>query len=63
VTEELLQEILLKLPATTTRVIIAHRLNTIDNVDQIFFVNSGGITLAGSMEHAVDMLLHEKRAS
>jgi len=63
VTEELLQEILLKLPATTTRVIIAHRLNTIDNVDQIFFVNSGAITLAGSMEHAVDMLLHERRAS
>jgi ATP-binding cassette subfamily B protein len=44
-------------------VIIAHRLNTIDNVDQIFFVNSGEITLAGSMAHAVDMLLHEKRAS
>ncbi len=63
VTEGLLEEILNKLPATTTRVIIAHRLNTIDNVDQIFFVNSGGITLAGSMEHAVDMLLHEKRAS
>jgi ATP-binding cassette, subfamily B, bacterial len=63
VTEELLQEILLKLPAATTRVVIAHRLNTIDNVDQIFFVNSGEITLAGSMEHAVDMLLHEKRAS
>lgn len=62
-TEELLQEILNKLPATTTKVIIAHRLNTIDNVDQIFFVNSGEITLAGSMEHAVDMLLHEKRAS
>jgi ATP-binding cassette subfamily B protein len=63
VTEELLQEILNKLPASTTRVIIAHRLNTIDNVDQIFFVNSGEITLAGSMEHAVDLLLHEKRAS
>jgi ATP-binding cassette subfamily B protein len=63
VTEELLQEILNRLPATTTKVIIAHRLNTIDNVDQIFFVNSGDITLAGSMEHAVDMLLHEKRAS
>jgi ATP-binding cassette subfamily B protein len=63
VTEELLQEILQKLPATTTKVIIAHRLNTIDNVDQIFFVNSGEIILAGSMEHAVDMLLHEKRAS
>jgi ATP-binding cassette, subfamily B, bacterial len=63
VTEELLEEILDKLPATTTRVIIAHRLNTIDNVDQIFFVNSGEITLAGSMEHAVDMLMHEKRDS
>ncbi len=63
VTEELLQEILDKLPAETTKVIIAHRLNTISNVDQIFFVNSGEITLAGSMEHAVDMLLHEKRAS
>ena len=63
ITEELLQDILLKLPAETTRVIIAHRLNTIANVDQIFFVNSGEITLAGSMEHAVDMLLHEKRAS
>jgi ATP-binding cassette subfamily B protein len=63
VTEELLQEILDKLPASTTRVIIAHRLNTISNVDQIFFVNSGEITLAGSMEHAVDLLLHEKRAS
>jgi ATP-binding cassette subfamily B protein len=63
VTEELLQDILNKLPAATTKVIIAHRLNTIDNVDQIFFVNSGEITLAGSMEHAVDMLLHEKRDS
>lgn len=63
VTEELLQDILDKLAASTTKVIIAHRLNTISNVDQIFFVNSGEITLAGSMEHAVDMLLHEKRAS
>jgi ATP-binding cassette, subfamily B, bacterial len=63
VTEELLEEILNKLPPTTTKVIIAHRLNTIDNVDQIFFVNSGEIALAGSMEHAVDMLLHEKRES
>ncbi len=63
VTEQLLQEILDKLPPETTKVIIAHRLNTIDNVDQIFFVNSGEVTLAGSMEHALDMLLHEKRAS
>jgi ATP-binding cassette subfamily B protein len=63
VTEQLLQDILDKLPAETTKVIIAHRLNTIDNVDQIFFVNSGEVTLAGSMEHALEMLLHERRAS
>jgi ATP-binding cassette subfamily B protein len=63
VTEQLLEEILAKLPPTTTRVIIAHRLNTIDNVDQIFFVNGCEILHAGSMEHAVDMLLHGKRAS
>ncbi len=63
VTEQLLEEILKKLPKETTRVIIAHRLNTIENADQIFFVNGGGITLAGSMEHAVEMLLHGKRES
>jgi len=63
ITEQLLEEILAKLPSQTTKVIIAHRLNTIDKVNQIFFVNSGAITLAGSMEHALEMLLHEKRAS
>lgn len=60
VTEQLLDDILKKLPAHTTRVIIAHRLNTIAHADEIFFVNGGKITRAGSMEHAVDMLLHEK---
>ena len=63
VTEQLLEEILNKLAPETTKVIIAHRLNTIDNVDQIYFVNSGGVVLAGSMEHALDMLLHGKRES
>jgi ATP-binding cassette, subfamily B, bacterial len=63
ITEQLLEEILAKLPSQTTKVIIAHRLNTIDKVNQIFFVNSGAITLAGSMEHALEMLLHENRAS
>ena len=62
-TEQLLEEILRKLPKDTTRVIIAHRLNTIENADQIFFVNGGEIVLAGDMEHAVDMLLHGKRSS
>lgn len=63
VTEQLLEEILEKLPATTTRVIIAHRLNTIRNADQIFFINAGEITPAGSMEHALEMLLHGKGES
>ena len=63
VTEQLLEEILDKLPASTTKVIIAHRLNTIENADQIFFVNAGTVTLAGSMKQAVDMLMHGKRES
>ncbi|MEK7646622.1 MAG: ABC transporter ATP-binding protein [Patescibacteria group bacterium] len=63
ITEKILEDILAKLPASTTRVIIAHRLNTIANADDIFFVNAGTITEAGSMEHAVEMLLHGKRQS
>ena len=63
ITEQILQEILSKLPPTTTRVIIAHRLNTIQNADEIFFVNGGELIRAGSFDHAVDMLMHGKRAS
>jgi ATP-binding cassette, subfamily B, bacterial len=40
VTEQLLDSILKKLPESTTRVIIAHRLNTIENADEIFFVST-----------------------
>ncbi len=63
VTEQLLEETLKKLPGSTTRVIIAHRLNTIENADGIFFVNAGRVENAGSLEHAVDMLMHGKRSS
>lgn len=63
VTEQLLEDILKRLPASTTRVIIAHRLNTIESADEIFFVNGGEITPAGSMQHAVEMLLHGHRQS
>jgi len=63
VTEQLLEEILDKLPKETTKIIIAHRLNTINNADQICFVNGGEIILAGSMEHALELLLHGKRKS
>jgi ATP-binding cassette, subfamily B, bacterial len=63
VTEQLLEEILNNLPQETTKIVIAHRLNTINNADQIFFINGGEITLAGSMEHALEMLMHGKRKS
>lgn len=63
ITEQLLQHILNKLPEDTTRVVIAHRLNTIQNADEIFFVNAGEVIRAGSFDHAVNMLLQEKRAS
>ena len=63
VTEKLLEEILKKLPAHTTRVIIAHRLNTIENADEIYFVNAGEVIRAGSFDHALEMLLHGKRRS
>ena len=63
VTEQLLEQILRELPGHTTKVVIAHRLNTIENADEIFFINSGEIVPAGSMTHALEMLLHEHRAS
>lgn len=63
VTEQLLEEILEKLPTETTRVIIAHRLNTIENADEIFFVNSGSVQTAGSLDNALHLLLEGKRES
>jgi ATP-binding cassette subfamily B protein len=63
VTEKQLETIFAKLPASTTRVIIAHRLNTIENADEIFFVNSGNVIRAGSLQDAVNLLLHGKRES
>jgi ATP-binding cassette subfamily B protein len=63
VTEQLLEQILRELPPTTTKVVIAHRLNTIENADEIFFINAGEITRAGSMHDALDLLLHHHRAS
>ncbi len=63
VTEQLLQETLEKLPKTTTKVIIAHRLHTIKNADEIFFINQGSVVQAGSFDHAVDLLMHGKRTS
>jgi ATP-binding cassette subfamily B protein len=63
VTEQQLEQILRELPASTTTVVIAHRLNTIENADEILFINAGEITRAGSMQDALDLLLHHKRES
>jgi ATP-binding cassette, subfamily B, bacterial len=63
VTEQMLDSILKKLPDSTTRVIIAHRLNTIENADEIFFVNSGKVIPAGSFNDAIELLMHGKSES
>lgn len=57
VTEQQLEAILNNLPESTTKVIIAHRLNTIENADEIFFVNSGKIVAAGSFDEALNLLM------
>lgn len=63
VTEKILEEILEKLPPTTTKVIIAHRLNTIAHADEIFFVNAGSVVDAGDLDHALKLLMEETRES
>lgn len=60
VTEKQLEEILKNLPVSTTKVVIAHRLNTIENADEIFFVNSGEIIAAGSFNEALKLLMQGK---
>jgi len=63
VTEQLLDDILRKLPKKATKIIIAHRLNTIESADEIYFINSGAVTKAGSFENAVNLLMKGKRES
>lgn len=63
VTEQMLEETLRLLPPSTTKVIIAHRLNTIENADEIYFVNEGNVTRAGSFNEALNLLMDGKRAS
>ncbi len=63
VTEQLLDDILRKLPKKATKIIIAHRLNTIESANEIYFINSGAVTKAGSFENAVNLLMKGKRES
>lgn len=63
VTEQLLEEILNKLPKETTKVIIAHRLNTIENADQIFFISGGTIEKPVDFDSALSLINNGKGKS
>ncbi|MES2985530.1 MAG: ABC transporter ATP-binding protein [Patescibacteria group bacterium] len=63
VTEAMLNKTLEILPKDTTKVIIAHRLNTIKEADEIMFVNGHHVTPAGSYEHAISLISAAKRNS
>jgi ATP-binding cassette, subfamily B, bacterial len=63
VTEQVLQDIIDKLPSDTSKVIIAHRLNTIVGADEIFFINGGRIEAAGSLQEAINMLEQGQKSS
>lgn len=56
VTEQHLQDIINQLPESTTKVIIAHRLNTIKKADKIFFISQGILTPAEDFQHAIDLI-------
>jgi ATP-binding cassette subfamily B protein len=56
ITESYLQKIVESLPKETTKVIIAHRLNTIKNANEIYFVNQGRVELASSYEQSLKMI-------
>ncbi|HEX9008524.1 MAG TPA: ATP-binding cassette domain-containing protein, partial [Patescibacteria group bacterium] len=63
ITEALLQKIIDKLPENTTKVIIAHRFNTIKNADEIYFVNEGKVISAESYEKSLELIKQSKRKS
>jgi len=63
VTEGLLQTIINKLPKNTTKVIIAHRLNTIKNANEIYFVNNGQVVTAQSFEDSIKMITKSIKSS
>lgn len=63
VTESMLNSTLEALPKDTTKVIIAHRLNTIKEADEIMFVNGHHVTKAGSFDDAIRLIESSKRSS
>lgn len=63
ITESILGKALSSLPKDTTKVIIAHRLNTIKEADEIYFVNGHHVTKAGSLNEAISLIQNAKRTS
>jgi len=63
VTEAILNKTLEVLPRHTTKVIIAHRLNTIEEADEILFVNGHHVTKAGNLDEAISLIEKSKRKS
>lgn len=63
VTEAILEKALKGLPKTTTKVVIAHRLNTIREADEIMFVNGHHVTKAGDLDDAISLIKNAQRKS
>ena len=63
VTEAILNKTLEALPPETTKIIIAHRLNTIKDADEIMFVNGCHITPSAGYEEALSLITQAKRYS
>ena len=63
VTESLLQEILDQLPKETTKIIIAHRLNTISKADEIFFIANGEVSDPVDYSKALELINQTKKNS
>ena len=63
VTEQYLNEIISKLPKETTKVVIAHRLNTIRDANEIIFINAGKVKPSMSFDEALHLIDSSKRNS
>jgi len=63
VTEQYLNEIISKLPKETTKIVIAHRLNTIRDADEIIFINAGKVKPSMSFDEALHLIDSSKRTS
>lgn len=63
VTEAILTKALKALSPQTSKIIIAHRLNTIKDADEIMFVNGHHVTKAENFHEAVSLIESAKRVS